>query len=171
MQWSELEEQPCSIARTLSVIGDRWTLMILRECFLRVRRFEDFQARLGIGRPTLKDRLQTLVDAFVLTKVTYQERPLRQEYRLTQKGMDLYPILMAINHWGDVHMAGKKGPPVFHTHNRCGHDFSPMMVCSECRDELQAKEVVARPASSAKGAHQLPEILRQDTPRATGRPR
>ena len=76
-RWNELSEENCSMARTVSVIGDRWTLLILRDCFLRVRRFEDFQERLGITRPILADRLKKLVDEFVLVKVPYQQRPLR----------------------------------------------------------------------------------------------
>jgi len=86
MRWNELSEENCSMARTVSVIGDRWTLLILRDCFLRVRRFEDFQERLGITRPILASRLKKLVDEFVLVKVPYQQRPPRYEYRLTQKG-------------------------------------------------------------------------------------
>ena len=82
------------MARTVAIIGDRWTLMILRDCFLRVRRFEDFQARLGITRPLLASRLKMLVDELVLVKVPYQERPLRHEYRLTPRGLDLYPVMM-----------------------------------------------------------------------------
>src|SRR5271167_297807 len=99
MRWSELADERCSIARTVSVIGDRWTLLILRDCFLRVRRFDDFEARLGITRHILADRLKKLVDAGVLQKVPYQDRQLRYEYRLTQKGLDLYPVLMSIVHW------------------------------------------------------------------------
>jgi DNA-binding HxlR family transcriptional regulator len=91
MRWNKLEEEACSVARTVSVIGDRWTLLILRDCFLRVRRFEEFQARLGITRPLLASRLRKLVKDFVLAKVPYQQRPLRYEYRLTEKGLDLYP--------------------------------------------------------------------------------
>ena len=128
MRWNELSEENCSMARTISVIGDRWTLLILRDCFLRVRRFEDFQERLGITRPILANRLKKLVDEFVLVKVPYQQRPLRYEYRLTQKGLDLFPIVMAIVHWGDVYMADKKGRPLLHTHNVCGKDFDPVMV-------------------------------------------
>jgi DNA-binding HxlR family transcriptional regulator len=112
MRWNELSEENCSMARTVSVIGDRWTLLILRDCFLGVRRFEDFQQRLGITRPILASRLKKLVDEFVLVKVPYQQRPTRYEYRLTPKGLDLYPIVMSIVHWGDVHMAGKKGRPL-----------------------------------------------------------
>src|SRR5580704_10402018 len=85
MRWNRLEEEACSVARTISVIGDRWTLLILRDCFLRVRRFEEFQARLGITRPLLASRLRKLVKDFVLAKVPYQQRPLRYEYRLTEK--------------------------------------------------------------------------------------
>ena len=109
MRWNELSEENCSMARAVSVIGDRWTLLILRDCFLRVRRFEDFQERLGITRPILASRLRELVDEFVLVKVPYQQRPLRYEYRLTQKGLDLYPIVMAIVHWGDVTWPIRKG--------------------------------------------------------------
>src|SRR5213083_1927038 len=128
MRWNELNEENCSMARTVSVIGDRWTLLILRDCFLRVRRFEEFQARLGVTRPILASRLRKLVDDFVLAKVPYQQRPLRYEYRLTQKGLDLYPIVMAIVHWGDVHMSGKKGRPLLHQHLDCGKLLDPKRV-------------------------------------------
>lgn len=149
MQWSELDQEPCSMARTLAVIGDRWTLLILRDCFLKVRRFDDFQRRLGIGRPILADRLRTLVDAIVLTKVAYQQNPTRFEYRLTQKGLDLYPVIMAIVHWGDTHMAGEKGRPLLHRHTTCGHTFDPMQVCSECREPLDPRAVDVAPGPGA----------------------
>jgi len=156
MRWNELSEENCSMARTVSVIGDRWTLLILRDCFLRVRRFEDFQGRLGITRPILANRLKKLVDEFVLVKVPYQQRPLRYEYRLTQKGLDLYPIVMAIVHWGDVHLSGKKGRPLLHTHDLCGKDFDPVMVCSECGEPLIAKQVHVYRGPGAKNSRHLP---------------
>ena len=156
VQWSELEDQACSVARTLSVIGDRWTLMILRDCFLRVRRFDDFQERLGIGRPILSDRLNKLVDAFVLTKVAYQTNPTRYEYRLTPKGLDLYPVIMSIVHWGDVHMAGKKGRPLLHQHLKCNHEFDPVMVCSECHELLEPREVRTAPGPGARHPQHMP---------------
>ena len=159
MQWSELEDQACSVARTLSVIGDRWTLMILRDCFLRVRRFDDFQERLGIGRPILSDRLNKLVDAFVLTKVAYQTNPTRYEYRLTPKGLDLYPVIMSIVHWGDVHMAGKKGRPLLHQHLKCNHEFDPVMVCSECQELLEPREVRTAPGPGARHPQHMPVEL------------
>jgi DNA-binding HxlR family transcriptional regulator len=141
MQWSELANESCSFARTMAIIGDRWTLMILRECFLRVRRFDDFQSRLGIGRPILTDRLNKLVDAFVLTKVAYQQNPTRYEYRLTDKGLDLYPVILGIVHFGDIHMAGRKGRPVVHEHRACGHLFDPVTICSHCEAPVAAREV------------------------------
>ena len=101
MRWEELEQQPCSLARTLSVVGDRWTLLVLRECFLGVRRFDEFEKRLGITRHVLAERLKKLVEAGVLSKQAYQQRPLREEYRLTEKGLDLKPTIMALTAWGD----------------------------------------------------------------------
>ena len=166
MRWNELSEENCSMARTISVIGDRWTLLILRDCFLRVRRFEDFQERLGITRPILANRLKKLVDEFVLVKVPYQQRPRRYEYRLTQKGLDLYPIVMAIVHWGDVYMAGKKGLPLVHTHDLCGKDFDPVMVCSECGEPLRPRQVRVQRGPGAKNPRHLPLESELPRPRA-----
>jgi DNA-binding HxlR family transcriptional regulator len=157
MKWDSLEEQNCSLSRTVAVIGDRWTLLVLRECFLRVRRFEEFQSRLGITRHLLAARLKKLVQFGVLRRVPYQEAPKRHEYILTQKGLDLYPIIMAIVHWGDVHMVDERGRPLLHQHKTCGKFFDPVMVCSECGEPLRAKEVIthkgpgARPAEADSG--------------------
>lgn len=156
MQWNDLEEEDCSMARTLSVIGDRWTLLVLRECFLRVRRFDDFHARLPIGRPLLASRLQRLVSNFVLSKVAYQQNPMRYEYRLTPKGLDLYPIVLAISHWGDVHMSGRKGRPLLHHHVPCGHVFDPVMTCSECAKALDPREVRVSLGSGSRNPARLP---------------
>jgi DNA-binding HxlR family transcriptional regulator len=141
MKWNALEEEQCSVARTVAVIGDRWSLLILRDCFLRVRRFEDFQARLGVTRHVLADRLKKLVRQGVLRRVPYQARPKRHEYILTQKGLDLYPIIMAIVHWGDVHMVDERGRPKLYQHKRCGKMFDPVMICSACGEPLSAREV------------------------------
>jgi DNA-binding HxlR family transcriptional regulator len=166
MRWNELGEEDCSLARAVSVIGDRWTLLILRDCFLRVRRFEDFQERLGITRPILASRLKKLVDELVLTKVPYQQRPVRYEYRLTRKGLDLYPVLMALVHWGDAHMAGKKGRPLLHTHDLCGKDFDPVMVCSECGEALVARQVHVHRGPGARSPQHLPRETDLPRPRA-----
>lgn len=114
MRWEELSEQPCSLARVLAILGDRWTLLVLRDCFLGVRRFDDFERSLGVTRHVLADRLKRLVEAEILAKVPYQERPLREEYRLTEKGMELYPAILSLVNWGDRHLAGVEGPPLEH---------------------------------------------------------
>ena len=149
MKWDDLALEPCSMARSLAVIGDRWTLMILRDCFLGVRRFEAFQARLGISRTIVADRLKLLVEEGVLRKAAYQEGPVRHEYRLTQKGLDLYPAMMAIVNWGDRYYGGEAGPPLLHRHKTCGHDFQPVITCSECGEAVDAREVETRPGPGA----------------------
>ena len=149
MKWDALAEERCSVARTVSVIGDRWTLMVLRDCFLGIRRFEDFQARLGISRTITAERLKHLTDEGVLKKVPYQDRPVRYEYRLTDKGLDLYPVVIAIVNFGDRHYAGDAGPPLLHRHKACGHDFAPVMTCSCCHEPLKAREVETRAGPGA----------------------
>ena len=161
MKWNSLEEEQCSVARTVSVIGDRWTLLVLRDCFLRVRRFEDFQARLEVTRHVLADRLRKLVRHGVLRRVPYQPRPKRYEYILTQKGLDLYPIMMSIVHWGDVHMVDERGRPRLYEHKLCGKMFDPVMICSECGQPLSPKEVHVHIGPGANESERLP--ARMDT--------
>lgn len=146
MKWNDLSTENCSLARALAVVGDRWTLLVLREAFLKVRRFEDFQSRLGIARRVLTERLTTLVENDVLEKIAYQQRPLRHEYRLTDKGLALYPVILSLVHWGDAHLGDGSGPPVIHRHKACGHDFRSVLTCSECGEGLGARDVEARAA-------------------------
>ncbi|ALM53047.1 winged helix-turn-helix transcriptional regulator [Halomonas huangheensis] len=141
MRWEELDQQPCSLARTLAVIGDRWTLLVLRECFLGVRRFEMFEQRLGITRHILTDRLKKLVHHDVLYKSPYQEKPVREEYRLTEKGLDLHPVILSLVRWGDTYMADERGAPVVHIHKSCGEVMHPVTVCSECGEPIGARDV------------------------------
>jgi DNA-binding HxlR family transcriptional regulator len=150
MRWDELDRENCSLARTLAVVGDRWTLLILREAFLRVRRFDDFQERLGVARRVLAARLKLLVGEGVLKKVAYERRPLRHEYRLTEKGLGLYPAIIALVHWGDAHYAGRRGAPLLHRHVRCGRDFRAVATCSECGEALDPREVTPRPGPGAR---------------------
>ena len=150
MKWEDLAQEPCSVARTVAVIGDRWTLLILRDCFLGVRRFEAFQARLGISRTIIAERLKLLTDEGVLAKVAYQDRPTRHEYRLTEKGLALHPVVMAIVHWGDRYYAGPEGAPLLHRHKSCGHDFHPVVTCSECGEPVGARDVETRPGPGAR---------------------
>jgi DNA-binding HxlR family transcriptional regulator len=152
MRWESLKKENCSLARTLAVIGDRWTLLILRDAFLRVRRFEDFEKSLKIARRVLSERLALLVDEGILKRVPYQDRPVRYEYRLTDKGLDLYPAILSLVHWGDKHYAGKNGPPLLHTHRKCGHDFRSVLTCSECGEAVSAREVSVRAGAKIRTA-------------------
>ncbi len=133
----------CSVARTLEVVGEWWTMLVMREAFNGVRRFDDFQGRLGIARNVLAARLQRLVNSGILERRLYQERPERYEYRLTEKGFDLYPVLLSLMRWGDRWMAGPEGPPVRLMHEKCGHEARSVLSCSECGDELRPREVRA----------------------------
>lgn len=142
MKWQDIGDIPCSIARSLAVLGDRWTLMVLRNCFLGIKRFDDFQTNLGVTRHVLAERLQRLVEAEVLCKVAYQQKPERFEYRLTEKGRDLYPVLMALVSWGDKWLDEGRGAPLEYIHQSCGHKFRPVMVCSECGEALSPKQVM-----------------------------
>jgi DNA-binding HxlR family transcriptional regulator len=145
MRWNDLAEARCSVARSVAVIGDRWTLMIVRDSFLGVRRFEDFERRLGISRSIIADRLKRLVEAGVLRREIYQDRPVRHEYRLTERGLALHPVILAIVHWGDVQFAGEAGPPMLHRHKACDCDFTPVTTCSACGEPVAARDVEVRP--------------------------
>jgi DNA-binding HxlR family transcriptional regulator len=158
VRWSEIGDQVCSVARTLSVVGDRWTLLVVRECFLGTRRFDDFQARLGATPHVLADRLRKLVAEGVLERVAYQERPRRHEYRLTEKGRDLYPVVASLARWGDRWASGPAGPPLLLRHRDCGAVTTPVLACSECGEPLDPRRVepLAGPALRAlgiRGAH------------------
>ncbi len=157
MKWDELQQQQCAIARFLSVFGDRWTLLIMSDVFLGVRRFETFQSRLGISRTTLTHRLADLCEHGVLKRVAYQERPTRYEYRLTAKGLDLYPVIMGMTRWGNKHYPAEGGPPIVFEHTACKHEFKPELSCSECGERVPAWEVRARKRPDHPD---LPPVLR-----------
>ena len=112
-------DMDCSVAQCLEVVGDWWTMLIVRDTFLGVTRFEDFQRRLGISRNILQQRLTKLVDTGILVRVPYSEHPPRFDYRLTPKGRDLWPVLTAMRQWGDDH-AAPDGPPLEVVHDACG---------------------------------------------------
>lgn len=156
MKWDDVGNLNCSVARSLSVMGDRWTMLVLRNAFMAIRRFDDFQANLGVTRHVLADRLSRLVDAGVMKKVAYQDKPPRYEYRLTEMGRDLYPVLLALTSWGDKWLDEDRGAPLEYVHKSCGHKFKPTMVCSECREPLSAHDVipVAGPGLAAAQAKQ-----------------
>ena len=141
--------QLCSVARTLEVVGERWTILILRDAFLGVRRFDDFQRNLGIARNVLHTRLRRLVDEGLLERRRYQERPERFEYRLTERGLDLWPALLALMQWGDRHLAGEGGPPLLLEHRDCGGAITEHRTCERCGAELGPRDVRAVPGPGA----------------------
>ncbi len=145
------EDQNCSIARSLELIGERWTILIVRDAFLGIRRFDDFQQSLGVSRGVLVDRLSRLVEAGIFERRRYQERPERYEYRLTDKGRDLWPMTIALLKWGDRYYA-ENGPPRVILHRGCGGEVTEHLTCAKCGAELTAREVEARPGPGARVA-------------------
>jgi DNA-binding HxlR family transcriptional regulator len=137
------DTQRCSVARSLELVGERWTLLIIRDAFLGVRRFGDFADRLGIARNVLQDRLERLVEAGVLEKQPYQERPLRHEYHLTDMGRDLWPAIVALLQFGDRHLASETGPPMLLLHRGCGGELDERRVCQACGTPLELSDVEA----------------------------
>lgn len=161
MRWRDVGKLDCTIARTLSVVGDRWTLLILRDAFLGIRRFEELQSDLGITRHRLADRLAKLVRHGVLRKERYQERPPRSEYRLTEKGLELYGVIVTLAEWGDRHMAGRNGPPVERVHRACGHATTLRLTCEHCGDAVTARDMTARPATRGTKAPRRAEPIEE----------
>jgi DNA-binding HxlR family transcriptional regulator len=141
--------QTCSIARALEVIGERWTILILRDAFLGVRRFDDFQRSLGIARNVLNARLHRLVEAGLLERRRYQERPERFEYRLTDMGRDLWPTVFALMQWGDRHLCSDGGPPMALEHRDCGGSVDERRVCGACGADVGLRDVRVVPGPGA----------------------
>ena len=141
---SDYQGQNCSAARTLEVVGERWTILIIRDAFLGVRRFDLFQKRLGIARNVLQNRLERLVDAGIMRRVPYQERPERFEYRLTRAGVDLWPVVVALMEWGDSHAAPADGPPILLMHKDCGGRIDGRRRCEKCGADVDAWDAEAK---------------------------
>ena len=146
----------CSVAQSLEVIGEWWTLLILRDAFLGVTRFDDFARRLGISRNVLTARLDTLVDADVLARVPYDEARGRFDYRLTDKGRALLPVLTAIRQWGDEWILGEGHEPVVVEHTGCGHVTRGVLTCAHCGEELTTRNLRARRGPGATEDSLLP---------------
>jgi DNA-binding HxlR family transcriptional regulator len=143
VRYEELADLPCSITRPLVVFGDRWTLLVLKYAFAGIRRFNAFQTALGISRSRLQDRLDRLVEHQILTKQNVAGSS-HEEYRLTPKGHDIYPILMAIKDWGDTYMA-PNGPPMRYHHRNCTGEAHVRLECDSCGYELAASDIAPAP--------------------------
>jgi DNA-binding HxlR family transcriptional regulator len=132
-------DQVCSIARTLEVLGERWTLLVIRDVFNGRRRFDQIQENLGVARNVLSTRLALLVEEGILEKRAYRERPPRYEYFLTDKGLDLWPILVGMLHWGDRHLSDE-GPPMLVRHKGCEGLIDARGYCERCGERLSARD-------------------------------
>jgi DNA-binding HxlR family transcriptional regulator len=141
--------QNCSVARPLAFLGERWSILVLRLIFVGFRRFDELQGELGVATNILSDRLATLVEEGIIEKRRYSEHPERFEYRLTDKGRDLQPILLSFLRWGDKYTAGRSGPPLETVHTECDHAFHMVPTCSHCGEEIRPREVRARPGPGA----------------------
>ena len=147
----------CSVAQCLDAVGEWWTLLVVRDAFLGVRRFDDFQVRLGISRNILTDRLNRLVHIGIFKRIPYQDHPPRSEYRLTEKGRDLWQVITGMRQWGD-RWAAPGGPPLKLRHKACGHVVQAVTACSYCGESLEARAVIALPGPGALEAdfHRTP---------------
>lgn len=139
-----------SVERMLAQAGDAWTFLLLREAFFGVRRFEQLQSNLGAAPNVVSERLKRLVANGLLRRERYQERPARYEYRLTEKGLDLYPVIVMMMRWGDRWLAGRSGPPLLLTHTSCGEVTDPVVVCSHCRQPVAAHDINWSPGPGAR---------------------
>ena len=138
---ADYTHERCSVAATLEVVGDPWTLLILRDAFAGVKRFEQWQERLGVARNVLAARLKSLVAHGVMETRRYSERPPRHEYWLTEKGLALSPVLLTMAEWGDQHVYGRDKSPVRFRHKTCGCAFHPVLACEECGEVVQRRDV------------------------------
>jgi DNA-binding HxlR family transcriptional regulator len=149
MVWKSFSRENCALEATASIVGDRQTLLVLREIFLRVRRFDELQRSTGLARNILADRLQTLVGNGILERREYQERPQRFEYLLTEKGLDLYPILLGLMEWGAKYEGAGKGTLVELRHKSCGTVGLPHLACPGCGEPVSPRDMEALPGPGA----------------------
>ena len=155
----DYSSQYCPVASTLEVVGERWTLLIVRDVFLGIRRFDDLQRDLGVARNVLQTRLERLVEQGVLVKRPYQERPPRHEYRLTEKGADLWPVLVALLQWGDRYgLEGER--PMILQHRGCGGELNDRRRCVACGADVTVTEAqVVRTGAARPGTRPRQEPL------------
>src|SRR4029077_8657406 len=152
---NDYENQACSIAGALEVIGERWSLLIVRDILLGLRRFDEIQDHLGIARNVLQARLERLLEQGVLEKRRYHERPERFEYRLSEKGLALWPSMVALMQWGDRYAAPPGGPAVLIEHKGCGGRVDAHRICESCGARVEVREAKAQPGPGARGDHPL----------------
>lgn len=159
MPYRPFEDQNCSIARTLAILGGRWTLLVMREVLLGRRRFADIRRHIGAAPNILSDRLQMLVDHGLLERRRYSDHPESFEYLPTRKGRDVSRILIAMLEWGDEHAAPAGGPPRVLVHRSCGHDAHPEVRCTHCGDVIEPGDLSVRPGPGADERQRAEPLL------------
>jgi DNA-binding HxlR family transcriptional regulator len=149
----DYEGQLCSIARSLELVGERWTILVIREVFMGRRKFSEMQRSLGVARNVLAARLDRLVDEGILERRPYSERPARYEYFLAEKGLDLWPVMVSLLHWGDKHMPLPGGPPTVLLHKGdCGGEVDDRRICTKCGKQLSVRQARAVDGPGMKAA-------------------
>jgi DNA-binding HxlR family transcriptional regulator len=159
MPYRPFPDQNCSIAGALAVLGERWTLLVMREILLGRRRFAEIGHNVGAASNILSDRLATLVEQGLLERRRYSEHPESFEYVPTQKGIDATPVLVALMQWGDQYLAPPGGPPHIHVHTACGHDAGPALMCSHCNKPIVPSELKVRPGPGANAQQRAEPLL------------
>ncbi|WP_225826443.1 winged helix-turn-helix transcriptional regulator [Streptomyces naphthomycinicus] len=154
MTWLETSTENCTVQRALDLIGEKWSLLVLRDAMNGVHRFDDFRRHVGLSEAVLSDRLRKLVAAGILETVPYREpgHRTRHEYRLTRKGWDLWPVMIALKQWGDRYTADPEGPPLEVRHRDCGQEVAAVVVCTADHGALAPRQAYTRPGASAHTA-------------------
>jgi DNA-binding HxlR family transcriptional regulator len=165
MSWLETSTENCTVQRTLELIGEKWSLLVLRDAMNGVRRFEDFRRHMGLSEAVLADRLRKLVAAGIFEAVPYREpgARTRQEYVLTEKGWDLWPVLIALKQWGDRHAADPEGAPWEVRHRGCGEEISVLAYCEAGDGPLSPHQAEGQPGPAARPVPALPRLLPEAT--------
>ena len=162
MRRTRFSTWPCSVARTVDLLGDWWTPLVLREAFYGVHRFEDMQRNLSVSRNVLAQRLKRLVEEEVLKRVPYQDNPPRDEYRLTQKGRDLFGVVLAMTRWGDDHLSSAEGPPIEVVWRESGEVIRPLVIDEVTGQTIDPRQVLPRLGPGFPDAlRKHPEVLRR----------
>ena len=156
MRRASFEDMNCSIAQALEQIGEWWSLLLIRDAFLGITRFEDFRERLGIARNILTARLDTLVDADILERHLYDEARERYDYVLTAKGRALWPVLTTLRQWGDKHVVGRGNEPIKLRHETCGSIATAHLACDACGERLSARDARVVPGPGLEDETLLP---------------
>ncbi len=159
MRRKNFDHLECPLAKTLGVIGEWWDLLIIRDLFYRINTFTGLSEDLGVARNILTDRLKKLEKTGIIEKKVYHERPRRYEYRLTEKGKDLYPILMVMAHWSEK-WESPDGPAILFRHNEDGHHVIPKLVCEQCGLTIKPADIRPEPGPGVKDPCALPTVLR-----------